>query len=58
MFSLHSVARLWQDAQTRAILSGLLEKNSGNVRISPSLLSPRARISNYEYLLVGPDDGA
>lgn len=29
--------RLWQDAQTRMILSGLLEKSSGNVRISPPL---------------------
>nr|CAB3467214.1 unnamed protein product [Digitaria exilis] len=33
---LYVAGRLWQDAQTRAILSGLLEKNSGNL---PKVLS-------------------
>jgi hypothetical protein len=46
---------LWQDAQTRAILAGLLEKNSGNVRISPP--PPFLSHSHFFLLLLIRIDG-
>ncbi|RLM55910.1 putative beta-1,3-galactosyltransferase 10 [Panicum miliaceum] len=50
MFSLHYGARLWQDAQTRAILSGLLEKNSGNL---PKVLSVEDKLRNLGCKEIG-----
>ncbi|PAN25516.1 hypothetical protein PAHAL_4G308000 [Panicum hallii] len=47
---LYVAGRLWQDAQTRAILSGLLEKNSGNL---PKVLSVEDKLRNLGCKEIG-----
>ncbi|KAK3128515.1 hypothetical protein QOZ80_6BG0462910 [Eleusine coracana subsp. coracana] len=47
---LYVAGRLWQDAQTRAILSGLLERNSGNL---PKVLSVEDKLRNLGCQEIG-----
>ncbi|WVZ82289.1 hypothetical protein U9M48_029570 [Paspalum notatum var. saurae] len=47
---LYVAGRLWQDAQTRAILSGLLEKSSGNL---PKVLSVEDKLRNLGCKEIG-----
>ncbi|KAF0901668.1 hypothetical protein E2562_003618 [Oryza meyeriana var. granulata] len=47
---LYVAGRLWQDAQTRMILSGLLEKNSGNL---PKVLSVEDKLRNLGCIGIG-----
>ncbi|XP_066371675.1 hydroxyproline O-galactosyltransferase HPGT2-like [Miscanthus floridulus] len=47
---LYVAGRLWQDAQTRAILSGLVEKSSGSV---PKMLSVEDKLRNLGCKAIG-----
>uniref|UniRef100_A0A0E0DXV2 Hexosyltransferase n=1 Tax=Oryza meridionalis TaxID=40149 RepID=A0A0E0DXV2_9ORYZ len=47
---LYVAGRLWQDAQTRMILSGLLEKSSGNL---PKVLSVEDKLRNLGCIGIG-----